>query len=132
MKGLKLIVNIPCILSQDSVGSARLVSVDAGSSKNCSSMSWHSFSVFCRIFSLWWFKLLLHFVLIRGLIPMSSLVLVGALCDIDSMLIVECAVTSKSFSGFSIPSWLPKLVVKTDCDQAILWMDSLERLTPPI
>ena len=46
--------------------------------------------------------------------------------------ITDCNVTCESVWGSLIPTILPKLVVKTDCDQTILWKDFLERLTPPI
>ena len=46
--------------------------------------------------------------------------------------ITECTVTYESVWSSLIPTFLPKLVVETDCDQTILWKDPLECLTPPI
>ena len=101
-------------------------SVDSGSSKKCSSMSWDSFSISCRVSSVWRFKLLLHFILFTFYIDFIFGV---GWCF---TFITECTVTYESVWGSLIPTVLPKLVVKTDCDKTILWKDSLDRLTRSI
>ena len=89
----------------------------SGFSKKCSFVNCDSFLLLCRISSLWWFRLLLHFILVRGSISISPLMLVGDSWDIDLTLFVEYVVKCESVWGFSIPTVLSKLLVKTDCDR---------------